>query len=57
VENGAETVRHGVLWLQLYRFIAEATVQNEYAKQIKAYRQQEKPGQAYGKVFVKGAHF
>jgi hypothetical protein len=28
-------------------------VQNEYAKQIKEYRAQEK-GKAYGKVFVKG---
>lgn len=28
--------------------------QNEYSKQIKEFRAQEKPGKAYGKVFVKG---
>ena len=28
--------------------------QNEYSKQIREFRSQEKPGKAYGKVFVKG---
>lgn len=28
--------------------------QNEYSKQIKEYRAQDKSGKAYGKVFVKG---
>ena len=28
--------------------------QNEYSKQIKEFRAQEKPGKAHGKVFVKG---
>jgi hypothetical protein len=29
--------------------------QNEYSKQIKEFRAQEKPGKAHGKVFVKGS--
>lgn len=28
--------------------------QNEYAKQIREYRSQEKPGKNHGKVFVRG---
>jgi hypothetical protein len=28
--------------------------QNEYAKQIREYRSQEKPGKSHGKVFVRG---
>jgi hypothetical protein len=28
--------------------------QNEYAKQIREYRAQEKPGKSHGKVFVRG---
>jgi len=34
--------------------ILTSGIQNEYSKQIKEYRAQEKPGKAHGKVFVKG---
>jgi hypothetical protein len=38
------------------RHLTQPPIQNEFAKQIKEYRAQEK-GKAYGKVFVKGMTF
>jgi hypothetical protein len=37
-------------------FLYLGTFQNEYSKQIKEFRSQEKPGKAHGKVFVKGQY-
>lgn len=46
---GAGDVNAGKAW----RPVRRPSDMNEYAKQIKEYRAQEKPGKAYGKVFVK----
>ncbi|KAK0461050.1 uncharacterized protein EV420DRAFT_1668224 [Desarmillaria tabescens] len=46
---GPGDVNAGKAW----RPVRRPSDMNEYAKQIKEYRAQEKPGKAYGKVFVK----
>ncbi|KAK0486019.1 hypothetical protein IW261DRAFT_1548994 [Armillaria novae-zelandiae] len=46
---GPGDVNAGKAW----RPVRRPSDMNEYAKQIKEYRSQEKPGKAYGKVFVK----
>ncbi|KAG6866224.1 hypothetical protein C0991_007249 [Blastosporella zonata] len=46
---GPGDVNVGKAW----RAVRRPSDMNEYSKQIKEYRAQEKPGKAYGKVFVK----
>ncbi|KAF5384479.1 hypothetical protein D9757_006459 [Collybiopsis confluens] len=46
---GPGDVNAGRAW----RTVRRPSDMNEYAKQIKEFRDQEKPGKAYGKVFVK----
>ncbi len=58
--------RHGelfadqVIWcvaLSLFRVDSDlGIIKNEYSRQIKELRAQEKPGKTHGKVFVKGKH-
>ncbi|KAF8635247.1 hypothetical protein AX17_004020 [Amanita inopinata Kibby_2008] len=47
--SGPGDVNAGKAW----RTVRRPSDMNEYSKQIKEYRAQEKPGKAYGKVFVK----
>ncbi|KIK61198.1 hypothetical protein GYMLUDRAFT_225414 [Collybiopsis luxurians FD-317 M1] len=46
---GPGDVNAGKAW----RTVRRPSDMNEYAKQIREFREQEKPGKAYGKVFVK----
>ncbi|KAF8551975.1 hypothetical protein OG21DRAFT_1486564 [Imleria badia] len=46
----AGDVNSGKAW----KAVRRPSDMNEYAKQIKEYRSQEKPGKAHGKVFVRG---
>ncbi|PFH53853.1 hypothetical protein AMATHDRAFT_1075 [Amanita thiersii Skay4041] len=47
--SGPGDLNGGKAW----RTVRRPSDMNEYSKQIKEYRAQEKPGKAYGKVFVK----
>jgi len=57
VANCSETIRHGkILSIFLFAELAFKLLapQNEYSKEIKEYRAQDKSGKSHGKVFVKG---
>jgi len=55
-EPGGQFVAHptwygNIMW---WRPKTNVALQNEYAKQIREYRSQEKAGKSHGKVFVRG---
>ncbi|KAI0301574.1 hypothetical protein B0F90DRAFT_1925455 [Multifurca ochricompacta] len=50
--NGAGDVDSGKAW----RTVRRPSDMNEYAKQIREYRSQEKPSKSHGKVFVRVLH-
>jgi hypothetical protein len=55
-EPGGQFVAHPIWYGNIVwqRPKTNVTSQNEYAKQIREYRSQEKAGKSHGKVFVRG---